>query len=187
MGIFDKFKKKNTGMQQAEHMDNELLKIVNIVSSGNIEIMDSAGQCVENTAGYYNDHIDDYQSRGLSNQEEMSFLQWIGCIDLLMKNHYVCECDWKEDKGEFLYAVNSLRQISEFSIDIDGEWLDETQSVPQWCGTLDEKWKKSDCVMAAFDIDSDSYVMFPCKKGDIETLSALASRFGYRIDYVKNM
>lgn len=187
MGIFDKFKKKNTKPQQAGHTDNDLLEIVNIVSSGDDKILESAGQCIENTAEYYNDHIDNYQSRGLSDTDETPFLQWIGCIDLLIKNHYVCECDWKEDKGEFLYAVNSLRQISALSLEIDSKWLDEAQSVPQWCETLEEKWKKSDCVMAAFDIDSDSYVMFPCKKEELETLSELAAHLGCRIDHVKNM
>lgn len=174
-------------LQPTGHSDNDLLEIVKIVSSGNAEIMESARQCVENTADYYNTHIDDYQDRWLSDEEETSLLQWIGCIDLLINNKYVCECDWKEEMNEFVFAISSLQGIASLSLHIDSKWLDEEQSIPQWCETFDDKWEKSNCVVAAFDINSDSYVMFPCKKDEIETLSRLAKHFGYRIDYAKNM
>lgn len=187
MGIFDKLKRKNTQQQSEEHLDNDLLEIVKIVSFGDTEIMKLARQCVENIAGYYNAHVDDYQARCLSDKEKTSFLQWIGCIDLLMNNNYVCECDWKEAREEFVYAISSLQGISTLPLELDSKWFDEKQSVPQWCETLDEKWKNLNRVIAAFDIDSDSYVMFPCKKDEIETLSRLAEHFGYRIDYAKNM
>ena len=49
------------------------------------------------------------------------------------------------------------------------------------------KWGKLNGVIGAFDIDSDSYVMFICKKEDLEILMVLAEKFGYRIDYAKNM
>ena len=140
MGIFDGFKKKNK-QQSVERVENGLLEIIKIVSFQNTGILKQAQECIENTSGYYKDHIEDFESRGLSMEDEISFLQWIGCIDLLLNNEFVCECDWKE----------------------------------------------SNCVVAAFDIDSDSYVMFPCKKDDIERLSELAEGFGYRIDLAKNM
>lgn len=47
--------------------------------------------------------------------------------------------------------------------------------------------EKSKSIVAVFDIDSDSYVLFLCKRTDIKTLSALAEKFGYRMDYAKNM
>lgn len=187
MEIFDKWKKKNIQSLPAEHSEHDLIEIVKIVSAGNTEMMESARQCVENTMNYYSDHIDDYTDRGISDKEDISFLQWIGCIDLLMNNHYVCECDWKGECDEFVFAVSSLQGMAPLSLEIDSEWFDGEQSIPQWCKTLDDKWKQSDCVVATFDIDSDSYVMFPCKKDEIETLSGLAEHFGYRIDCAKNM
>lgn len=187
MGKSEKLNKTNAQPLSADHLNNDLLEIVKIVSSNDAEIMESAKQCAENTADYYNDHIDDYQNRWLLYEEETSFLKWIGCIDLLLNNNYVCECDWKEEAGEFVYAISSLQGIASLSLEIDNKWFDEEQSIPYWCETLDEKWKKSNCVMAAFDINSDSYVMFPCKKDELEILSSLARQFGYRIDYAKYM
>ena len=187
MGIFDKWKKENTQSLPEEHSGHELLEIVKIISAGQTEMMESARQCVENTMDYYNDHIDDYTARGISDKEDISFLQWIGCIDLLMNNHYVCECDWKEERDEFVFAVSSLQGMASLSLEIDSKWFEGEQSVPEWCKILDDKWRQSDCVAAAFDIDSDSYVIFPCKKNKIEVLSGLAEQLGYRIDYAKNM
>lgn len=188
MEKFENSKKTNAQPLSADHVNNDLLEIVKIVSCQDAEIMESAKQCVENTEDYYNDHIDDYQDRWLSYEdEETSFLQWIGCIDLLLNNNYVCECDWKEEEAEFVYAISSLQGIASLSLEIDSKWFDEEQSIPDWCETLDNKWETANCVMAAFDIDSDSYVMFPCKKDDLETLSSLAKHFGYRIDYAKYM
>lgn len=185
MGLFDKWKgKKETG---ENHLEHDLLKIIRIVSSDNAVILKSAQECVEHTIDYYNNHRNAYEDRGMSIEDETTFLQWIGCIDLLIDNKMVCECDWKESKEEFVCEISALKGISSLALQIDSKWFEAEQDIPRWCETLDEKWEKSRCVMAAFDIDSDSYVMFPCKSDDIEILSDLAERFGYRIDFAKNM
>ena len=88
---------------------------------------------------------------------------------------------------EFVSQVTALRGMKLLSLKINSKWFDEEEDIPKWCEALDEKWKKSKSAAAAFDIDSDSYVIFLCKKADIETLSVLAEKFGYRIDYAKNM
>lgn len=187
MGIFDKFKKKSVQPMQAEHLDDCLLDIVKIVSFDNAEIFEQARQCVENTAEYYDSHVSYYQERGISGEEEISLLKWIGCIDILINYGYVCECDYKEEKEDFISAVSALKGIDALQVNIEESLLDEKQSVPQWCETLDEKWKASGCVLAAFDIDSDSYVMFPCRRDKLEKLSRLAQGFGRRIDLAENM
>lgn len=188
MSLFHKFQKgKNQKMQTAKHFDHELLEIVRIVSFDDEEIFESAQNCINHTMEYYQDHTMDYEERGLSSEEEKTFLQWIGCIDLLIGKNYVCECDWKETMDEFVSQVTALRGMKLLSLKINSKWFDEEEDIPKWCEALDEKWKKSKSAAAAFDIDSDSYVIFLCKKADIETLSVLAEKFGYRIDYAKNM
>lgn len=188
MGLFDKLKMgKVQSSQEERQFDNDLLEIVRIVSFNNMTILKSAQECIENTSEFYKNHIIDYEERGLSSEDENSYLQWIGCVDLLLSNNYVCECDWKENKDEFVSNISTLQGMNLLSLKINNKWFDEGRQITQWCATLDDKWKKSNCVLAAFDIDSDSYVMFICKLTDMETLSALADSFGYRIDYAKNM
>ena len=52
---------------------------------------------------------------------------------------------------------------------------------------LDDKWRKQGIGIYAFDIDSDSYVLFPCKTQEFSKLRAYAKQLGFRIDYAKNM
>lgn len=170
-------------LQTEKHFDNALLEIVRIVSFNNTGILKSAQDCVDNTMEYYKDHMADYEERGMSGEDKISFLQWIGCIDLLIRENYVCECDWKEEKEEFISKISLLHGIDLLSLNTDSKWFKDKQGVPQWCKKIDKKWAKSNCVIAAFDIDSDSYVMFPCTITDIGVLAALADKFGYRIDH----
>lgn len=50
---------------------------------------------------------------------------------------------------------------------------------------LDDKWRKQGIGIYAFDIDSDSYVLFPCKTQEFSKLRAYAKQLGFRIDYAK--
>lgn len=188
MRLFDKCKKeKIQNLVTEKHYDNELMESVKIVSFNNEEVLKFAQNCIENTMEYYQNHTTDYEERGVSNQEELAFLQWIGCVDLLKNYGYVCECDWKEAKEEFVSQISTLKGMQALALKINSKWLAEEEDVTRWCEKLDEKWEKSKGVIGAFDIDSDSYVMFICKREDLEILAALAEKFGYRIDYAKNM
>ena len=40
--------------------------------------------------------------------------------------------------------------------------------------------------LAGIDIESDSYVLFPCKIDKMNELETLAKAVSYRIDYAKN-
>ena len=73
------------------------------------------------------------------------------------------------------------------SLEIEESRFQQQDSIPQWCEILDKKWEKSGYVLAAFDIDSDSYVMFICQKNFLKKLKALAESLGFRIDLSMNM
>lgn len=64
------------------------------------------------------------------------------CVDILMNYGYVCECDWKETKEEFLFQISALKGMRSLMLNIKNKWLDEKQDIPVWCTVLDEKWKK---------------------------------------------
>lgn len=185
MGIFDKSKKKKA--QSAQYDEKALMEIVRIVSADDAKVMSSARKYIKSTIKKTQMAVKMLVDRLLSEETKISDLQWLGCINVLIDKHYVCECDWKEEKEDFVHAVSSLKGMSALNLEIDGEWFDEKQAIPQWCEILDEKWKSSGCVMAAFDIDSDSYVMFPCEKVEFEKLKGLAESFGHRIDQAKKM
>lgn len=186
MGLFDKLKKEKNNKITKQY-DNDLMEIVRIASFNNTNILNHVQDCINNPLEYYNNHHDDYNERGITNKEESSFLQWIGCIDLLINSNYVCECDWKEEKDNFIAQLSKLKGLSSLSLKINDKWLSEEQSIPEWCKILNNKWRKLDSVVGAFDINSDSYLLFICKETNLKTLMSLAKNFGYRIDYAKNM
>ncbi len=188
MGLFERLRMKKDRNSQVEmHYDHDLLEIVRIVSFHDEEILETARKCIDHTMEYYKEHIAEYEDRGLSEEDESSLLQWIGCVDILLRGEFACECDWKGDRDEFISEIATLRGLDYLPVRINNNWFRDLYDIPRWCEKLDEKWEKANCTMAAFDIDSDSYVMFICKKTDMEKLSKLAEHLGYRIDYAKNM
>lgn len=65
--------------------------------------------------------------------------------------------------------------------------VEENGNITEWCDILDKKWEAEKVCVAAFDIDSDSYVIFPCLIEEFAELKKLAVQSGQRIDLVKNM
>lgn len=167
--------------------DNCLLEIVRMVCFNDRNVLCQAEKCIAETESYYKEHQDAYEERGIDPDEDESFLQWIGCVDLLIRYHYVWECDWKEEKDCFLTQISDLKGRKKFQLNVKSEWLDERRTVPQWCEKLDREWYKEKCAVAAFNIDSDSYVLFVCSLDALEKLTVLAEDFGYHIDFAKNM
>lgn len=52
---------------------------------------------------------------------------------------------------------------------------------------IDEQWKPLGMCLAGIDIESDCYVMFPCKNDKLNELKNLAGIVSCRIDYAKNI
>lgn len=188
MSILDKIKgRKKQIPQEKSSYDNCLLEIVRIVSFDDRKVLHQAEKCVANVKDYYREHLNEYEERGINPDEDDSFLQWIGCVDLLIQNHYVWECDWKEEKDVFFSEILHLKEKATPNLNLRSEWLNERWTVPQWCEKLDREWYKEKYVMAAFNIDSDSYVLFVCDVETLGRLTVLAEDFGYQIDFGKNM
>lgn len=188
MRILEKIKcrKKKTIKEQRSY-DHPLLEIMRIVSFDDPNVLYQAENCVTDIKNYYIENQEAYKERGIDSDEDESLLQWIGCINILMDYQYVCECDWKEEKEDFLYQIARLKGMKKYGLNLNAEWLDERQSVSQWCERLEQKWKKEACVVAAFHIDSDSYVLFLCCLDILTKLTILAEDFGYHIDLARKM
>ncbi|MBD5136582.1 MAG: hypothetical protein HDT39_11585 [Lachnospiraceae bacterium] len=174
-------------------MEKILLKIVECVTDGNKELMEEMEGCISNTMNYYKSHQEEFESRGIEEDEveegemEEDEIQWIALVDILIKGGYVTECDWKVEKEDFLYNINNLNKLKSKGLKAEDKWLDEDGEITEWLEILDKKWEKEGIVMSAFDIDSDSYVLFPCETDKFEQLKDWAEEDGYRIEYGKEM
>lgn len=184
MGLFSFFKKAPTfTADDAVQHEHPLLEIAGIVSGHDKAVIAEARACIENPLAYYLEHLTDDAKDEIC--DSPALMRWLGVIDILKRHQYACECDWKEAKDDFLWQLRALKNVQ--SLSVNDAWLDANEDIPTWCEVLEQKWKKHHTMVAAFDTDSDSYVLFVCTTGTLAHLKSLAEKIGNRIDDATNM
>ena len=88
---------------------------------------------------------------------------------------------------DFLYFVRELKGMRDAALPLEAEWFDKNADVSEWCAIIDGKWKSSGICLAGIDIESDSYILFPCRDDKLDKLKKLAKIVSCRIDYAKNL
>lgn len=179
MGLLNKFRKK-------PEMD-PIIEIARIVSQGDSAVLSQAALCSADIKKYFSENTIGYEERGIDDTTDERTLKWIGLVDILINASCLCERDWKDEKSDFIFFLQNLNTTKALNLKIDEHQLDDSDDIPRWCETLDTLWKQQGACVAAFDIDSDSYVIFPCKVSDLPKLQQHAALSGYRIDLAKNM
>ena len=168
---------------------SSIIEITKMITNNDKMVIGKVSSCVEDIKKYFEDHREQYSDRGIDDfeEEEESVLCWLGMVDILDENGYVCERDYKDEKEDFVYFVNGLKGMSDYDLCIEEEWLDEDEGINEWAEILDDKWAAGGCCLASIDIDGDCFVLFPAKVSEMETLNDYAETAGYRIDYAANM
>ena len=162
-------------------------EISRIISGGDEIVAGKMSDCLSDIKKYYSDNIIRYHERGFDDNDDNDTLYWIGMVDILESCGYVCEEDYKEKKSDFLHSFGELKEVKGNSLFFDENNLKEKDSVPDWCRELDKEWKEKGWCTAALDIDSDSYLIFPCRLSDFDTLVDYAMRVGHSIDRAVNV
>ena len=72
-------------------------------------------------------------------------------------------------------------------LELDESWFDEDEDIPAWCTVLTEKWRSQEVRVAAININTDSYVLFPTTYAHLDELQKLAGKIGQCIDCVEQM
>lgn len=179
MGLLDKFRKKPA--------HDPLIEIARVISQGDSAVLAQTARCSADIKNYFSENTSRYEERGIDSTTDESTLKWIGLVDILINANYLCERDWKDEKSDFIVFLQNLNTTKALHLKIDEQRLDDSGDIPQWCDTLDTLWEQQSACIAAFDIDSDSYVIFSCKTSDLPKLQQYASESGHRIDLAKNM
>ncbi|MDO4667011.1 MAG: hypothetical protein Q4A90_04140 [Streptococcus sp.] len=142
-------------------------------------------ECFESPEDYFEDNYERFEEYGMDDYESDDFIIWGAIAIELIENKELVELDWSSELEEFFYRLKNLADRK--SLDIKKEWFNEDDDIPTWCKTLDENWKSQDYCVGAMDLDSDTYVLFVCKKENLEKLKQLVSTIDFRFDYGKNM
>ena len=149
------------------------------------EVRSRLTSCFESPGAYFKQYADRYDERGISEEVDEATIKWLAIADELLAVNTVIELDWKTDKEEFLHQLEPL--AAKHSLDLEENWFDEDDEIPTWCKILDEKWASQDFCIACMDINSDSYVLFICKRDILGKLVTLSHKINQRFDYAKNM
>ncbi len=162
-------------------------EIARIASDGDKEAAERFSFCLSDIRKYYAENREKYFERGFDEYDDNDTLYWIGLIDILISTGYVCECDYKVDKSDFVLCIGKLKSVSAHSLFFDEERFKEEGNIIDWCEELDDEWEKYGWCVADMEIDSDSYLLFPCRISDLSTLTDLAKRIGHNIGRAVNM
>lgn len=185
--FFGFFKKGKTKvLQNDSEKENSILEIGKAISNGDKQVILEIEKCINDTSAYFLENEERFRERGMS-EEAFDDIRWIALVDILEQNGYVCERDWQDELTDFVYFVEKLKGVSSRKLSVDLNWFNGEGDISIWCKILDEKWARSGNCIAAIDIDSDSYVLFPYDSENLGKLSKLAEMLGRRIDIAKNM
>lgn len=155
-----------------------LLEIARAVSENDAAVLEAVSRCAFDLQEFFTEQEVFFQETGMSRSRPAQELQWRGLTKILEDHGYVCERDWKDEKEDFVFFFGGLKGVRSNGLAIDPDWLDETADIPAWGAILTEKWREKGFAAAFLDIDSDSYVLFPCPTNAYSHLRELAERLG---------
>ena len=173
--------------------NHELLEIAKLISKGDKFVEKAVQKCVSDMDAYYDEHEEDFEERWLDREAieedevEEDELQWIAMVDILINHVYCCELDWKCYNEDFVECLKELHGMERYDLSMEEDWLEEEADIREGCSVLDEKWKEKGVCIAALDIDSDSYVIFPILESELDKLMELAEEVDGRIALAKEM
>lgn len=159
-----------------------LYDITDRIAPGDPSVRHHIGELMKNPLRYYFDHYDPADTM-LDENEDADRIQWICMAWILIENGYAFEADsdMEPEREDFARWICALQGAKKHDLTIDPEALEEEPYIPDWCSGVDEQWKEKGFCLGLIDIDSETYVLFPCTPGELEELSGIASDMEYHI------
>lgn len=166
-----------------------LVKIAAIITNGDLEVLSEIKKISEDSEGYFDEHEDIldewFFTEDDTDEEELKLMLF---ITVLENHNYLCTRDWKDEKEDFVYFLQNLKEVKKNNLPIDEDLLDEKGHIGKWSAVLDEKWEPLGfCVGNLKPWPSDSYHLFLCKLQDLEELRNVADLEDIKIKLAKNM
>ena len=186
MSIFDNFSYGDDDSMLDESVIEGYEKLIDLLEL-NPKVTITLKKCVHNPYAYYRRHKKYYEERGFEDEEDIDEEEiiWIGIVDTLIKNKMVFEFDWKTDLETFRYGMGIL--CEKFGLTIEDQELNEKDNLTVWAKILNERFLEKGYVIAAMDIESDSYCVFLTTKSKYDQLVDAADEAEHRIDLAQKM
>lgn len=166
--------------------DEETFNNIVELLTDDTEVLNELSDCFSAPTEYYHKYPEEFGEP--DSPASPKVIAWYAIINCLADKELILLFDVKTDMELFLQGMRLLAERKELTI--EDSWFPPSDGycyVAHWCAILDERWSKQGFVVAAFDIDSDSYAVFVCKQSDYEKLQCLARKANQRFALAKDM
>lgn len=144
-------------------MTHLFLALAGLLSSGDALVTDAVRAAIEQPASYVQAHAETTE-RFASAEEAAAdpVLPWLALVDALLARQLAVELDWSTEHEEVLASLERLgnfRGVSDLSRRTLQSLQREDAATIGWLRDIAEVVEADKLVVAAMDIDSDSYVV----------------------------
>lgn len=171
----------DTGFKRLKHADFDkvLAYIFSRFSHNDKSVIDDVKSCINDTKGYYNAHIDEFDCRGTNYSDEgIKWIRLIAAVNSLEKAGYAIELDHNATVDEFSSALSALLIKNGITFSLKNISFDPQKNIPDWTAQFNEYAGQSGITLYFIDIDSDSYVMSAAMICDYAEAADAASMVG---------
>ena len=161
-----------------------LFDITDIIAPGDQTVRQHLEEILADPEKYYAEH---YDALAIDPDfaPEADDLKWLCMAWMLIGQGYAYEADhdMEPEREDFAAWISGLYGTKKHALTIDADALEDHPYIPTWCVWVDEQWKEQGFCLGCIDIESESYVLFPCRIEELMRLSEIASDMCYRISY----
>jgi hypothetical protein len=168
--------------------DSDILKMVDIITSKSDLRYNLARIYLKSPdlfANRYKSTLDEIYKDYSYNEHPENIDQWRILIELLIKDRFVAQLDYKADLEEFEYQIRKLRSFRDYNLNrneyTDFNKLNEKGNIGDWCKALEAQWKNINTVFGELYVDNDQYYLLIIDKADLSKINKLANTSGNKI------
>lgn len=174
-----------------ENIDNKIfIEIGRIISRGNIEVVTQLEKALNDIEEYLKENRElGYEIGKVNNKRELRVIKLNILVNILQKNNYLIYLDWKCELEDFKMLDKVIgKTMDKKIVDIFREInFDEDDDIIVWSEEFDKYFEKLELLLASFDLDSDSYAIFPIDYENFKNIENMLKNIQLRVDFAKKI
>lgn len=174
-----------------ENIDNKIfIEIGRIISRGNIEVVTQLEKVLNDIEEYLKENRElGYKIGELNDKREQRVIKLNILVNILEKSNYLIYLDWKCELEDFKMLDKVIgKTMDKKIVDIFREInFDEDEDIIVWSEEFDKHFEKLELLLASFDLDSDSYAIFPIDYENFKNIENMLKNIQLRVDFAKKM
>lgn len=172
-------------------MDNRILiEVGKIISRESIEVVTQLEKALNDIEGYLRENRElGYEIEKIYDKRELRVIKLSILANILEKSNYLIYLDWKCELEDFQMLDKVIEKtMDKKMVDIFREInFDEDDDITIWSEEFDKHFEKLEILLASFDLDSDSYAIFPITYENFKNIENMLKNIQLRVDFARKM